>query len=696
MNEFFLLSFAFIIVFCAPLWLSAAKRKEYGPRSALLLLSLLSFLAIGAYSFVAIVAAGDAGIPFPALLTIQVLYAPAFFLLEYSVHAQRIRKNLLVKEFKAKLSRVLVVFILTALACAATWLLYGLVIDQGAENRSLPFLMKLLSASLLIAAYMVSNHAFDLEEGIIRRTSYTFTSGSVATGAAFLAAAVFPSLPQPILAICFGLNAVFAIRLFHEYFVYRMGHVNDIHRQQIEFEHSRTDLLNQVLFSTPEEDTKLIGDTLRASFVQLQQCFSKSNLVFRSMMAYRRAGDLLVVDEDAFILEYCMPLMDVERIGQMRSDVVHAQIKAQAFDLAKILGAEAGAADGLDFAEAAIRRMVETKGPVAVESLPASLARSFKLILLRPIFNQDDLRGMLVLFKTDNDYVFPQEDVILSSLTRNLSLILTMIDGKKVQDEKNRLNREMDIAKNIQTSILPRAFELAGYEAESQMITASEVGGDLYDFVPTKFGGYLDIADVAGHGLPAGIAALIHMAALHAALRTSESLGRELDVAELYDIVNKVMVEVNRDRIGSDKFMTCNILSERGGAMDYAGSHLIGLVYRAESGQVEEIGGMQGKAAFLGISELATSSGSKGRIVMSSGDLFLLYTDGLIEARDMNGNFFGVDGLKEVLSQSAKAPLEEAKRAILERLKSFAEAGDRKKYDGSYADDVSLVLIRRK
>jgi phosphoserine phosphatase RsbU/P len=694
MNEFYLLSFGFILVFCLPLWIGASRRKEYGQRPALLLAALAGFLLVGVLASIDLLLVDDdQALGFPFVLTIQVLYAPIFFILEYSVHVQRIKKNLLMKDFRRKTRLLLIVFLGAAAACGGSWAAHLGIANPG-EAGGLLFLVKFLAAGLLVASYLGSNAVFDLETGIIRRTSYTFIVGTLVSIVAFLASTVFGVRPTAVILLLAVLNAVFAIRVFQEYFVYRMGHVNDIHRQQIEFEHSRTELLNQVLFSTPEEDTRLIGDTLAASFSQLQKCFSKSNLVFRSMMAYRRSGDLLVVDREEFMLEYCVPLMDIEHIKQMKAEVLHSQIMAQAFDIARISGE--APAEGLGFAEAAIKRMIETKGQAAVESLPPSLSRLFKLIVLRPIFNQDDLRGMLVLFKTDIDYVFPQEDVILSSLARNLSLIFTIIDGKKVQDEKNRLNREMDIAKNIQTSILPRAFEMDGYEAEAQMVTASEVGGDLYDFIATKYGSYLDIADVAGHGLPAGIAALIHMAALHAALRTSEALGQELDVSALYDIVNKVLVEVNKDRIGSDKFMTCNLLSQRGGAIDYAGSHLIGLVYRSGSGEVEEIEGMQGRAAFLGISELAVSSGSKGRIVMGSGDVFLLYTDGLIEARDMNDNFFGVGGLKEALKDLAREPLADAKRGILERLKAFAEAGDRKKYGGSYADDVSLVLVRRK
>ena len=694
MNEFCLLSFVFALAACLPLWLDASKRVEYGPRPRLLLASLGLLVVVGVVAAIAILGVGDGGrAAYPLFLTVQALYAPAFFILEYSVHVQRIQKNLLIEGFRHNARYLLFIFVGAAVVCAAAWIVYLALDPANDSTAGIETAVKFGAAALIAAFYLFSISVFNLEQGIIRRRSYTFAAGAVATILLFLLSLIRFFRPSILLSLASALNIIFAVRVFHEYFVYRMGHVNDIHAQQIEFEQSRTELLNQVLFSTFEEDTKLIEETLMASLTQLQKCFVKSNLVFRSMMAFRRTGDLLVVDKEEFILEYCVPLADIEHIKQMKAEVLHSQIMAQVFDLARI-GAAAG--EDLGFAEAAVKKMCETTSQVAVESLPPSLSRLFKLIVLRPIYNQGDLRGMLVLFKTDIDYIFPQEDSILHSLVRNLSLIFTIIDSKKAQDEKNRLNREMDIAKNIQTSILPRELLLDGYEADAQMITASEVGGDLYDFVETRFGNYLDIADVAGHGLPAGITALIHMAAFHAALRTSEVSGAELDAAALYDIVNKVLVEINRDRIGSDKFMTCNILEQKGGAMSYAGSHLIGLVYRAGTGEVEELDGMQGRAAFLGISEHAVSALSRGQLAMSSGDLLLLYTDGLIEARDQNDRFFGLGGLKEALREQAEAPLDEAKRGILSKLRAFAEAGDVTRYGGSYADDVSLVLVRKK
>jgi phosphoserine phosphatase RsbU/P len=691
MNTVYLLSFAFIAFACLPLWYDASRRKEYGNRPKLLLASIAIFVGMGILSAVSIFVVGDdSTASFPLLFTLQLLYVADLFLVEYSVHEQRIKKSMLFDGFLKKIKLLALGFAGAVAVSIGAWFLFYY---SSPDSAALGF-YKLLVAVCVIVLYAFTLVLFNLEEGIIRQKRYPFVAAIVVTAVAFIFSAVAFANATRVYPVFIVLNLVFGIRVFHEYFLYRMGHLNDMHSRQVASEKARTELINKVLFSNAEDDLRMIKETLAKSLERLQNSLPNSNLVFRSMMAYRRNGTMLAVDSEELILDYCVPLIDSDRLKQMHGDVLHKYIQSQTFDIAALGSAET--ADGLDFASAAVRQMILERRPIVVDPLPSNMAAIFKLVLLYPVFNQSELSGMLVLFKTDYDYIFPQENVILGSLVENLALTYTLIDGKKVQDEKNRLNREMDIAKNIQTSILPREFDLEGYEVKAGMITATEVGGDLYDFVRTDFGNYFDIADVSGHGLPAGIMALTHMAALHGALRACESVGKELSITGLYDIVNRVLVEINQKRIGSDKFMTCNLLVAKGDRFSYAGSHLTGLVYRKATDSVEELSGMMGAAAFLGISAAAVSDQSLGGFEMATGDALLLYTDGLIEARDSNGDFLGLQNLGEVFRRNAGLGVEAMKQAIFDWLKGFAENGDRKKYGGNYADDVSIMIVKKR
>ena len=691
MNSLFLSSFTVIVIFCLPLWYDASRRKEYGVRPMLLLISLISFSLFGVCSYIALSLAGnDPKWGYPLSLVLQIFIIPVFLLLEYSVHIQRIKKNMLFHDFKKRFLSVLLLLAGAVIICVIGLLIYLLM----APNSNLRFLYKLLFSFFLSYVYASINKMFDLQHGVIRNKKYLFNAGIFFT-LLMLVDAIFFEAKLPKTYFLFMIfNIVFVVRVYHEYFFYRMRHLSDMHNQMVVQEETQTELINQVLFTPNENDNQMLNSTLKMFLDNLQRSVTNSELAFRSMMLFRRNGNILAVDSDDLILGYCVPLLDIPSIKQMHSNVLNNHIKAQVFDIKKIETEEL--TDKSDFASVLVKKMIIEKKPVLVNPMPVNFEGLFRLIVLYPIYNQNELAGMLVVFKDEYNYIFPQEDNVLKPFVNNLSIILTIIAGKKIQDEKNRLNQEMDIAKNIQMSILPKNIKMNGYEVCTDMVTATEVGGDLYDYMPSKYGNYLDIGDVSGHGLPAGIMALIHMAALHSAVRTSEVVGRELSITKLYDVINMVLVDINRDRIGSDKFMTCNMLIENSGNFKYAGSHLVGLIYRKIKNSVEELTGMIDHAAFLGLSEFVNSEQSLGEFTMQPGDVLLLYTDGLTEARNRNNNLFGLDNLKEVFFKTINEPLDEIKKAIIESLVAYAENGDRKKYGGSFADDVSMVIVRKR
>jgi sigma-B regulation protein RsbU (phosphoserine phosphatase) len=258
-----------------------------------------------------------------------------------------------------------------------------------------------------------------------------------------------------------------------------------------------------------------------------------------------------------------------------------------------------------------------------------------------------------------------------------------------------RLGKEMDIARNIQASMVPRKAELPGYTLAVHTEPATEVGGDSWDLVPTALGNFLSIGDVSGHGLPSGIMALIEMAALHGVIQTHLQFGKTPVPSTVYDLVNKVLCGLNRDRIGSDKFMTKVLLVEEGGRFRHAGTHEIGLLYSRREHRITELDRMVDHTGFLGLSELVESGNSLGEFSMEPGDLLLLYTDGLIEAKDARGEQFGIGRVKAALLAAAGREPAAILGALRAELLAFAEAGDRRKHGGRLADDLTMVLLRR-
>jgi len=137
--------------------------------------------------------------------------------------------------------------------------------------------------------------------------------------------------------------------------------------------------------------------------------------------------------------------------------------------------------------------------------------------------------------------------------------------------------------------------------------------------------------------------------ALHGALKACEKKDVILKPNELYEIINNVLYELNKLRIKSDKFMTLNYFYEDNSEFTYAGTHEIALLYTSKEGKVIEIKNCASKTAFMGLAYNINAKESCGSFKMQKDDILLLYTDGLIEARDAESNQLGIEQLKEIL-----------------------------------------------
>jgi len=189
--------------------------------------------------------------------------------------------------------------------------------------------------------------------------------------------------------------------------------------------------------------------------------------------------------------------------------------------------------------------------------------------------------------------------------------------------------------------------------------------------------------------------AVISVAALHGVVVASSASDTPLSLDQVYDSVNRVLCTLNRDRIGSDKFMTQNYFLATDSGITHVGTHLVALVWRALNQEIEELSGLAQATGFLGLSELVVSKPSVGGFALAPRDVLVLYTDGVTEARNGNGTFFGLDGLKQVLADHADNGPDEIVAAIVTALRRHSATGDLKKYGGRFADDVSLVVLKK-
>lgn len=253
--------------------------------------------------------------------------------------------------------------------------------------------------------------------------------------------------------------------------------------------------------------------------------------------------------------------------------------------------------------------------------------------------------------------------------------------------ERERLAKEIEVASQIQQTLLPRRLpDIPNLEVQSFYRAASIVGGDLYDVFPIGGSRYcLTVADVSGKGVPASLV----MSMLRTVIRIHATDARS--ARELLVRVNDFLT----DNIPSGMFITMFLIiydSSRGTARCVSAGHNPMLLCSARRRQLERINpqGMPLGVPLTGDTVYANEL-KEVELQLDPGDLMLLYTDGVTEARGRDGGHFGIDRLRVFLEQAAFAN----ERPALDQLSAdlISSLDD---YTGfaRATDDISYLLIR--
>jgi serine phosphatase RsbU (regulator of sigma subunit) len=274
---------------------------------------------------------------------------------------------------------------------------------------------------------------------------------------------------------------------------------------------------------------------------------------------------------------------------------------------------------------------------------------------------------------------------VMSSAIDERTRQLEVSTGELIEAERKTAvayyEREMVIARQIQTSILPRGLDVPGFEIAASMVTASEVGGDYYDLLRTEDGGFwLGIGDVSGHGLNSGLIMLMIQSGLATLMRRDP----DADPASLLRLLNAMLYENVRVRLGRDDFATLSLLRlYPDGRFVAAGAHEDILIRRARTGRCEEI---RTVGTWVGVNLRAGAQMTNQENRLEPGDVMLLYTDGITEAMSTGREQFELTRLAEVLEAAHAEPAEDVCQRILERVHGWST---------ERADDQTLVVVRR-
>jgi sigma-B regulation protein RsbU (phosphoserine phosphatase) len=394
------------------------------------------------------------------------------------------------------------------------------------------------------------------------------------------------------------------------------------------------------------------------------------------------------------MLDHAVSVTDADRGLLLEKDAAGA-LKVK---LARRSGASRLPPESVAPSQTAIQLAMKQQSPVITEDLAQAdmdlqaaqsiVAQRLRAVVVIPLFaisrantqesmvniKRGELLGILYMDSRRPAAFSKLDRQILDALAADAANILDNARLVERERERQRLEQEINIARDIQQGLLPRDFREYPHLAVTGFnLPCLAVGGDYFDVFPLSDGrtAFL-IADVSGKGLGAAIVTTMLQGAL-----SGMTLG--IDPARVFNHVNRFLCdhsEVGRyatvffgilDQEGHLEFINAGhpspILIRRGTAQEAftEGSYPVGLVPEAQYTAV--------------------------CLKLEPGDTLVLFSDGVTEAMDPDEQMFGVARLKELLTGQLECPLEQLQKCVLEAVENFSRGAHQ-------ADDLTLLIVR--
>jgi len=268
----------------------------------------------------------------------------------------------------------------------------------------------------------------------------------------------------------------------------------------------------------------------------------------------------------------------------------------------------------------------------------------------------------------------------LKVLTTLASVAAIRVENARLVEEqmgRERLEQELQLASEIQQRFQPTAPPIVdGYELQGISFSCYEIGGDYYDFIERQDGRLVvALGDVSGKGT----AAALLMSSLHAAVHAQAASHSSL--VETISNVNRYLAE----NIPSNRFVTLFYaeLDPKSGSLSFVNAGHNPPIIVHDSGTVEQLssGGLP-----LGI--MPETEYREGRTQLHPGDVLVIYSDGVSEAINPQGEEFGPDRLCQVVMENLNATAAGLRDRIESALSKFVE-------NTPANDDITLVIVKR-
>ncbi len=299
-------------------------------------------------------------------------------------------------------------------------------------------------------------------------------------------------------------------------------------------------------------------------------------------------------------------------------------------------------------------------------------------LLCVPLLVRNRMVGLLAVFNKKDHGEFTEDDKRLLAIIAAQSA--QVLENARLYEEERKkmvLEKELIAAREVQMNLLPKELpRLTGFEFAASTTPAQEIGGDFYDFISL---GEQDcevlIADVAGKGLSAALLASLGKGVLYA-----QAIQRYAPQDQIKHTNNVLRASIPRKSFIT-MLVACLDARDRSVTLSNAG-HCYPLVYRNADHRAEmlEVRGMP-----LNFTDVLMVQERK--IPMESGDILVLYSDGVNEAQNGVQEMFGIDRLRAVIEAGGEQPPPTLLQSILDEIRLFSKGVPQ-------SDDITVLILK--
>jgi serine phosphatase RsbU (regulator of sigma subunit) len=319
------------------------------------------------------------------------------------------------------------------------------------------------------------------------------------------------------------------------------------------------------------------------------------------------------------------------------------------------------------------------------ESIPEAESARWDQVraeLILPLFSKQQLVGILTLGMKEGDEPYSEEDLeLLATLVDQINITLENALLTEKLREQDRFKKELEVARRIQLSSLPQADpQISGLDISGISVPALEVGGDYYDYLDFADGRFgVVIGDVSGKGTSAAL----YMSQLKGMLQVG---------AKHYRSVKELVVEVNAityQSITAQSFITlmCAAFDVKSRRLSLVrAGHLPLLHYSATKKTCQQLV-PKGIGVGLENGSLFKAELEEIELPFAADDVFLFYTDGITEARNLAGREFETDLLARIVQENGWENAIALREKIIAQVHQFAATA-------SPQDDMTLVVVK--